>query len=77
MENQSTSVAAKKQQKIIVKKLLTHSSSKYPISEGPTSEPGNVEIPEGWTVKQIATSPLDCKGESRYLAVTLLLEKDE
>ena len=64
-------------QKIIVKKLLTHIGSSSPITDRPGGEPGNVEIPTGWIVKQITTTPLFHNGETRHIVITMLLEKQE
>ena len=63
------------EQKIIVKKLPAHAGSSSAIQEKITGEPGSVEIPEGWAVKQISTSTIEKSGETRFIVLTMLLEK--
>lgn len=63
------------EQKIIVKKLPVHAGTSTPIKENIAGEAGNVEIPEGWTVKQISTSTIEKSGETRFLVLTILIEK--
>ena len=62
-------------QKIIVKKLNAHVSSNAQITENAGGEPGIVEIPDGWIVKQITTTPLLRNGETRHIVITMLLEQ--
>lgn len=65
------------QQKIIIKKLPAHPNSNTCISEKFTDEEPQVNIPEGWKIVQMQTTPIHSKvGETKYLAITLLLEKD-
>lgn len=63
------------EQKIIVKKLLANAGTSTAIKENIAGEPGNVVIPYGWTVKQISTSTIDKGGETRFIVLTMLLEK--